>query len=104
MPQIILKNISRKDYLDLSPAIAETVAGIISVPKEYIVTEFSDTYFCRGGEPDSHSAMAWVCWKKRTPELQQRTAAALAKILQGAGYHPVEIIYDNLDMNDFYEF
>ena len=104
MPQIILKNISRKDFIELSPAIAETVAGIIEVPREYIVTEFAETSFCRGGTPDLHSAMAWICWKKRTPELQKKTAAALAEILEKAGYHPVEIIYDNLNMDDFYEF
>ncbi len=104
MPQVTLKNVSRKDAVKLAPVIAGRVSEIIEVPKNHIVVEFSETSFFRGGIEDLDSAMAWICWKKRGPDMQKKVASALADILKGAGYSPVEIIYDNLDMDDFYEF
>ena len=48
--------------------------------------------------------MVWIYWKKRTPEMQKKIADALSVLLATEGYRPVEIVYSNLDMNDFYEY
>lgn len=104
MPQVVLKNVSKESATQLAPSIAKAVAQTISVPLDYIVVEHSETEFFRGGEKDDHSAMVWIYWKKRTPEMQKKVADVLAEILTAEGYHPVEIVYSNLDMNDFYEY
>lgn len=104
MPQIIVKNMSLETAARLAPQIAETVAGIIEVPQEHIVVEYTPVSFFRGGQEDKESAMAWIYWKKRTPELQKAVADALADILLKAGFAKAEIVYSNLDMNDFYEY
>ena len=104
MPQIILKNIGRETAVSLAPMIAETTAEIISVPANHIVVEYSEVSFFRGGMEDIESAMAWIYWKKRTPDLQKAVADALGEILLKAGFAKAEIVYSNLDMNDFYEY
>lgn len=104
MPQVVLKNVSREDYERLSKEIAECVAQIIEVPIEHIVVEHSETSFFRNGVQDNKSAMVWIYWKRRTKEYQKQVAQSLSKILLGAGYQPVEIVYQNLDMSDFYEY
>ena len=104
MPQVVLKNVSREAAAQLAPGVAEAVSRAIGLPIDHIVVEHSETEFFRGGKKDDHSAMVWIYWKKRTPELQKRVADALSEILLTAGYRPVEIVYSNLDMNDFYEY
>ena len=104
MPQVVLKNVSREKAVQLAPSIAKTVSEIINVPIEHIVVEHSETEFFRGGAKDAGSRMVWIYWRKRTPEMQKKVADALGVILKDAGYLPVEIVYSNLDMNDFYEY
>ncbi len=104
MPQIIVKNVEKEKLRVLAPEIVEKVSSIINVPQAHIVVEHNDITFFRGGYEDKDSAMVWVSWKKRPRELQLAVAQALSDILQAAGYRPVEVIYDNLDMDDFYEF
>ena len=104
MPQVVLKNVSKQHFENLAGIIAEKIAEVIEVPSEHIVVEYSETSFIRGGKQDKDSAMAWIYWKKRTPELQEKVAKVLADILMEVGYRPVEVIYQNLDMNDFYEY
>ena len=104
MPQVVLKNISRESAARLAPGVAEAVSRTIGLPIDHIVVEHSETEFFRGGKKDDHSAMVWIYWKKRTPEMQKQVADALSEILLKVGYRPVEIVYSNLDMNDFYEY
>lgn len=104
MPQVVMKNLSREDTARLAPAIAKTVAEPIEVPPEWIVVEHADTAFFRGGVPDPKSAMVWIYWKKRTRELQKTVAKRLGDLLLAEGFSPVEVVYVNLDMDDFYEF
>lgn len=104
MPQIIVKNVEKEKLKVLAPDIAKAVADIIGVPQQHIVVEHNDVTFFRGGVLDTKSAMVWVSWKKRPREMQYNVAKALSEIFKPAGYSPVEVIYDNLDMDDFYEF
>ena len=53
---------------------------------------------------DARSAMVVIQWKQRPKELQEKVAKALADLLLAEGSRPVEIIYQNLDMDDFYEY
>ena len=57
-----------------------------------------------GGKADAQSAMVVIQWKQRPKELQEKVAKALADLLLAEGSRPVEIIYQNLDMDDFYEY
>ena len=104
MPQVIVKGISREKTAALAPRIAETVSTIIDVPREWIVVEHNDVAFFRGGVEDAGSAMVVIQWKQRPKELQEKVARALGDLLLAEGSRPVEIIYQNLDMNDFYEY
>lgn len=104
MPQVIVKGISREKTAALAPRIAETVSSIIAVPREWIVVEHNDVAFFRGGEADPHSAMVVIQWRKRPRELQEQVAETLARLLLAEGSRPVEVIYQNLDMDDFYEY
>ena len=79
MPQVIVKGISREKTAALAPRIAETVASIIAVPEEWIAVEHNEVAFFR-------------------------VVTALADLLLAEGSRPVEIIYQNLDMDDFYEY
>ena len=38
------------------------------------------------------------------PTIKQIYAKALGDLLMGEGFSPVEIVYVNLDMDDFYEY
>ena len=104
MPKVVLKNVSKDAAAQLAPSIAEAVSRTTSVSIDHIVVEHSEPEFFRGGKKDDHSAMVWIYWKKRTPEMQKQVADTLSEILLAAGYRPVEIVYSNLDMNDFYEY
>ena len=104
MPQVIVKGISREKTAALAPRIAETVASIIAVPEEWIVVEHNEVAFFRGGKADARSAMVVIQWKQRPKELQEKVAKALADLLLAEGSRPVEIIYQNLDMDDFFEY
>ena len=48
--------------------------------------------------------MVVIQWRKRPRELQEQVAEALARLLLAEGSRPVEVIYQNLDMDDFYEY
>ena len=104
MPQVIVKGISREKTAALAPRIAGTVASIIAVPEEWIVVEHNEVAFFRGGKADARSAMVVIQWKQRPKELQEKVARALADLLLAEGSRPVEIIYQNLVMDDFYEY
>ena len=60
--------------------------------------------FFRGGVADPQSAMVVIQWKQRPKELQEQVAKALADLLLAEGSRPVEVIYQNLNMDDFYEY
>ncbi len=104
MPQIILKNMSEEKVEGLALKLSKRVAEIIDVPTGHIVVERADTTLYRNGRKDELCAMAWVSWKKRGPEMQQKVSRAIADILFEEGYDRAEVIFDNLDMNDFYEY
>lgn len=104
MPQITIKNVSLEKVQKLSLEISEKVRSIVNVPTEHIVVEHSDAVIFRKGVKDETTAMIWVCWKKRPKELQQRVAQAMAEIFFREGFRTVETIYDNLYMNDFFEY
>ena len=104
MPQVVVKNLSREEVARLASPIAQAVAGPIGVPLDYIVVEHADTAFFRSGAPDSRSVMVWIYWKKRPRELQEQVAKGLGTLLLAEGFAPVEVVYVNLDMDDFYEY
>lgn len=104
MPQIMIKNVDLETVRKISGKISSSVAEIINVPIEHIVVEYNNVEFFRCGEKDEKTAMIWVSWKKRPAELQEKVAKALAEILFEEGYSPVETVYDNLNMDDFYEY
>lgn len=68
------------------------------------MVEHNELAFFRGGKADARSAMVVIQWKQRPKELQEKVARALADLLLAEGSRPVEIIYQNLDMDDFYEY
>ena len=104
MPQIILKNLSEEKVEELALRLSRRVARIIDVPVGHIVIERADTTLYRNGQKDELCAMAWVSWKKRSPEMQQKVSRAIADILFEEGYERAEVIFENLDMSDFYEY
>ena len=104
MPQVIVKGISKERTAALAPDIVKAVASIISVPEDWIVVEHNDVTFFRCGKPDNNSAMVLIQWKQRPREMQEKAAKAVANLLLAEGCKPVEVIYQNLDMNDFFEY
>ena len=104
MPQITIKNADRDTVKKVSGKISDRVSKAIGVPPRHIVVEYSDTELFRMGEADTKTAMAWVCWKKRPAEMQAAVSKILAEIFFEEGFERFETIYDNLDMNDFYEY
>ena len=104
MPQITIRNVDLATVEKLSAQISETVRNIVNVPSEHIVVEHNSVSFFRKGLKDETTAMVWVCWKKRPKELRQKVAEAMAEIFFAEGFTTVETIYDNLDMNDFFEY
>jgi len=104
MPQIIVKNADRDTVAKVSDKIAKQVSEAIGVPYHHIVVEYSCSELFREGKKDNETAMAWVCWKKRPPEMQEKVAKILSAIFFEEGFERFETIYDNLDMNDFFEF
>ena len=105
MPQVIVKGLAREETARLAPAIAETVAQAISAPREWIVVEHNEVAFFRGGKVDPGSVFALIQWKRRTPELQKLVSERLAGLFFAeTGCASVEVLYDNLDMSDFYEY
>ena len=104
MPQIILKGVTPEQCSQAAPLLSKQVSEAIQVPAEHIVVEYNAVNFYRMGQLDQNSTMAEVLWKKRPQELQQKVAKIIADILKSTGCKTVEVIYQNLDMNDFYEF
>lgn len=105
MPQVIVKGLKKKETARLAPAIAREVAESISVPQEWIVVEHNKVAFFRGGHADPGSVFVLIQWKRRTPELQKLVSERLAALFFAeTGCTSVEVLYDNLDMSDFYEY
>ncbi len=104
MPQVILKGVTPERCEKLSAPIADRLAELINVPVEHIVVEHNDCLFFRGGMKDDGLCMVMVQWKTRPREMQKAVAEKLSEIIMGEGTDTVEVLYTNLNMNDFYEF
>lgn len=104
MPQIIVKGISEETCAGLAPVISERVASLIDVPSDWIVVEYNPASFFRSGVRDESLCMVTVEWKRRSRELQKKVAEALSELLMSEAIQTVEVLYINLDMEDFYEF
>lgn len=104
MPQIILKGLTPERTQALSAQISREVAAILDVPPAWIVVEHNDAAFYREGKADRGLCMVMVQWKTRPRQMQQAVAQALSRIILGEGCDTVEVMYTNLDMDEFYEF
>ena len=104
MPQVILKGLPLQRTQELSPEISRELATIVNVPPEWIVVEHNDAQFYRQGVQDKGLCMVMIQWATRPRELQRAVAEKLSQIILGQGCDTVEVLYTNLDMEEFYEF
>lgn len=104
MPQIIVKGLSQERTARLSPIISRQVAAAIDVPPQWIVVEHNNVSFYREGKEDTGLCTIIIQWKARPRALQQTVSKLLSELILGEGCDTVEVMFTNLDMDEFYEY
>lgn len=104
MPQVIVKGISGKKPPLWLPGSLKLWRPLSPFRRNGSWSNTMRSPSSGAGKADAQSAMVVIQWKQRPKELQEKVAKALADLLLQEGSRPVEIIYQNLDMDDFYEY
>jgi hypothetical protein len=103
MPQIIIKGMEKHEIQAISKALVDELTEIIGCPRDYFTLEAVLSAFIRDGHEVKASPLVQVNWFDRGQAVQDQAAAALDRHIRSLGYEQVEIFFQVLQENRYYE-
>lgn len=103
MPQIVIKGMETKHVQTISKDMIEELQAIIQCPREYFIIECANPIFIMDGNIVSNIPFIEVKWFDRGQEVQDKSAEAITKHVNGVGYNNVDIAFLTFEKNNYYE-
>ena len=104
MPQITIKGLTDQQMRRISTPLFTELAEAIGCPEDWLILELSHSTFYGKGEPVPGFPIAVVSWFDRPEKVRQRVAEILRARIMGEGFGLVQVIFQTLDTDRFFEF
>jgi len=103
MPQLKIRGVEVEKICSFSKNLIDELEEIIDCPRSYFTIEHMPSTFIADGKVIGGYPFVEVSWFDRGQEVQDKTAAAITKAVQDAGYENVDVIFTALQTKDYYE-
>ena len=103
MPILTFKNINRQSVLDMSTALVNELQEFMQAPRDYFILEHVDSMFIKDGKEADQYPLVFVSLFDRGNEVEDKTAKIITKYVQQSGYKDVDVIFNVLEKQRYYE-
>jgi phenylpyruvate tautomerase PptA (4-oxalocrotonate tautomerase family) len=103
MPQLKIRGVEVEKICSFSKNLIGELETIINCPRSYFTIEHISSTFIADGSVSKAYPFVEISWFDRGQDVQDKTAVAVTKAVQGAGYENVDVIFSALKENDYYE-
>ena len=103
MPQLKIRGVEVEKICSFSKNLIDELEAIINCPRSYFTIEHISSTFIADGSVSKAYPFVEVLWFARGQDVQDKTAVAVAKAFQNAGYENVDVIFTALQEKDYYE-
>jgi len=103
MPQLIFTGVKHEEVKDISTQLVDALAQIADAPRDYFTLEINDNNFIYDGEIIEINPVIQVLWFDRGQTVKDEMAIVIDHVLRTKGYKHIEIIFEALDKESYYE-
>ena len=103
MPQLKISDVEVEKICSFSKDLIDELEAIINCPRSYFTIEHISSTFIADGSVSKSYPFVEVSWFDRGQEVQDKTALAITKAVQNAGYENIDVIFTALQEKDYYE-
>ncbi|MBP1744915.1 MAG: hypothetical protein H6Q58_1893 [Firmicutes bacterium] len=103
MPQLKIRGVEVEKICSFSKNLIDELEDIINCPRSYFTIEHISSTFIADGSVTKSYPFVEVSWFDRGQEVQDKTALAITKAVQCAGYENVDVVFTALKENEYYE-
>ncbi len=104
MPQITIKGVTDAQMKKMSTPLIQQLAQAIGCPEDWLILELARSSFYSAGESVPGFPIVVVSWYDRPAEVRQQVAEIIRSQIMGEGYNLVQVMFNILDPEQFYEF
>lgn len=103
MPQLVFRGVEPQTLKSISKTMIDELVEICECPRDYFTLEvLNSTYIFDGDEVESYPFIN-VYWFDRGQEVKDKIASVISKHLNASGLETVDIIFNPLKAEDYYE-
>lgn len=103
MPQLIFTGVKIEEVKDISTQLVDTLAEIADAPRDYFTLETNERPFVFDGEIIKINPVIQVLWFDRGQTVKDEMASVIDQALRNKGYQHIEIIFEALNKESYYE-
>lgn len=103
MPQIKFRGVEVEKICHISEQMIDELTEIIQCPRDYFTIEHIASIFIQDGKIVQGYPFVEVAWFDRGQSIQDQTAMTITKYLQQAGCDQIDIFFQPLEKNRYYE-
>jgi hypothetical protein len=103
MPQLIFTGVKHEEVKDISTQLIDTLAKIADAPRDYFTLEVNNNDFVFDGEIIKINPVIRVLWFDRGQTVKDEMARVIDQALRSKGYPNIEIIFEALEKESYYE-
>lgn len=103
MPQLKIRGVEVENICRFSKNLIDELEEIINCPRSYFTIEHISSTFISDGSVTKGYPFVEVSWFDRGQDVQDKTALAITRAVQGFGYENVDVVFTALKENEYYE-
>jgi len=103
MPQLIFTGIKHEEVKDISTQLIDTLAKIADAPRDYFTLEINANDFVFDKEIVIINPVVQVLWFDRGQAVKDEMASVIDQSLRNKGYEHIEIVFEDLGKESYYE-
>lgn len=103
MPHLVFAGVKPEEIKDISTTLTDTLSKITDAPRDYFTYEVKENYFIFDGEIVNVNPVIEVSWFDRGQQVKDDMAAAIDQVVRSKGYDRIEVIFDALEKESYYE-
>lgn len=103
MPQVKMRGVETEIVRKLSNKLIDELAVLTQSPRDYFTLEVIHSTYVMDGAIAPGYPFVEIAWFDRGQEVQDQVAQAINRILKGAGYPSVDIMFTTLEKSRYYE-
>lgn len=103
MPALKFKGIKEEKLIKISKDIIDELEEAIECPRDYFTMEIIQSKFIFDQQVVDGYPFVEVQWFDRGQEIQDKVAKIITEYIMSIGYRNVDVIFNCLDKNKYYE-